>query len=297
MSYRGRFAPTPSGPLHFGSLVTALASWLDARYHRGEWRVRMDDLDPPREQPGAADTILRQLEAFGLHWDGALLYQSKRGDAYQAALNALMERGQAFYCTLSRQQLKALGNVHPGPSVAQPPGPDRAVRLTVPVAALCFDDRLQGRVCAQLADEEGPFVIRRRDGLFSYQLACALDDRDQGITDVVRGADLLTSTLRQIRVLDCLGATAPRYAHLPVILQPDGRGKISKSVGGAALNPDLKGPLTHAALTCLGLSPPAGLQQAPVTDLLQWARENWTPALLPRGTELPAPALLQGGQA
>ena len=177
--YRGRFAPTPSGPLHFGSLVTALAGWLDARYHGGQWLLRIDDLDPPRQQPGAVDTILRQLDAFQLHWDGEPVYQSRRSDRYQRAVDTLLAGGKAFYCTLSRKQLKALDHIHPGPAVAQPPGPDRAVRLAVPDTPLWLDDRLQGRVHADLALEGGAFVIRRRDGLFGYQLACDFSCLDQ----------------------------------------------------------------------------------------------------------------------
>ncbi|GAA5129678.1 tRNA glutamyl-Q(34) synthetase GluQRS [Alloalcanivorax gelatiniphagus] len=293
--YVGRFAPTPSGPLHFGSLVTALASWLDARHHGGRWLVRVDDLDPPRQQPGAVDAILDQLDRFGLHWDAAPLYQSRRGDAYAQAVARLLASGHAFHCTLSRKQLRALDNIHPGPGLAQPPGPDRAVRLTVAEGERCFQDRVQGRVCADLAREGGPFVIRRRDGLFAYQLACALDDADQGITDVVRGSDLLASTLRQLRVLECLEAPAPRYAHLPVIMDPAG-GKMSKSAGAAALDAQHPGAALFAALGCVGLTPPAGLAGAGVDEQLAWARHHWQPALLPSGRRQPPPACLRTAQ-
>lgn len=294
--YCGRFAPTPSGPLHFGSLVTALASWLDARYHGGEWWLRVDDLDPPRQQAGAVDVILRQLEAFGLEWDGQPLFQSQRTEAYQAAVERLLASRQAFYCTLSRKQLAAFGQVHPGRSMAQPAGPDRAVRLDVPRGNRCLQDRLQGRVCTDLYETGGAFVIRRRDGLFSYQLACALDDAEQGITEVVRGSDLLASTLRQLWVLECLGASAPRYTHLPVVIDPAGDGKMSKSAGAAAIDADHPGPTLHAALTCVGFQPPSALRTATVTEQLSWARHHWRPELLPRGRDMPAPALLQAGQ-
>ena len=153
--YRGRFAPTPSGPLHFGSLVTALAGWLDARYHGGQWLLRIDDLEPPRQQPGAVDTILRQLDAFQLHWDGDPVYQSRRGDHYQRAVDTLVTEGKAFYCTLSRKQLKALDHIHPGPAVAQPPGPDRAVRLdgsTSVGQAHCRDE-----ACPSIVRENRPY--------------------------------------------------------------------------------------------------------------------------------------------
>ncbi|MEO1900918.1 MAG: tRNA glutamyl-Q(34) synthetase GluQRS [Alcanivorax sp.] len=290
--YVGRFAPTPSGPLHFGSLVTALASWLDARHHGGRWLLRVDDLDPPRQQPGAVDTILHQLDRFGLHWDDTPLYQSRRGPAYADAVARLLDAGLAFHCTLSRKQLQALDNIHPGPAVAQPPGPDRAVRLTVPDGQVCFEDRIQGRVCADLAREGGPFVIRRRDGLFAYQLACALDDADQGITDVVRGSDLLASTLRQRRVLQCLGAPAPDYAHLPVIMDPAG-GKMSKSAGAAALDTARPSGALFAALSCVGLRPEKDLAGAGVDQQLTWARAHWRPEQLPRGRRQPPPAFLR----
>lgn len=288
--YRGRFAPTPSGPLHFGSLVTALAGWLDARYHGGQWLLRIDDLDPPRQQPGAVDTILRQLDAFQLHWDGPPVYQSRRGDHYQRAVDTLLAEGKAFYCTLSRKQLKALDHIHPGPAVAQPPGPDRAVRLTVPDTPLWLDDRLQGRVHADLALEGGAFVIRRRDGLFGYQLACALDDAEMAITDVVRGSDLLASTLRQQWVLECLGKAAPCYAHLPVVMDPAG-GKMSKSAGAAALDSERPGGFLFTALGYVGLTPPSTLRDAGVAEQLAWARANWTPAHQPGGRRLPPPSI------
>jgi len=288
--YRGRFAPTPSGPLHFGSLVTALAGWLDARYHGGQWLLRIDDLDPPRQQPGAVDTILWQLEAFQLHWDCAPVYQSGRNHAYQQAVDRLLVGGKAFYCTLSRKQLKALDDIHPGPVAAQPPGPDRTVRLAVPDTPRYLDDRLQGRVRADLALEGGAFVIRRRDGLFSYQLACALDDTELGITDVVRGSDLLASTLRQQWVLECLSKPAPCYAHLPVVMDPAG-GKMSKSAGAAAIDSERPGPFLFAALRCVGLTPPTELRAAVATEQLAWARAHWSPACQPGGRRLPPPSI------
>ena len=250
--YRGRFAPTPSGPLHFGSLVMALASWLDARRHQGEWLLRIDDIDPPREQPGAADSILQQLDAFALHWDGPVHYQSQRHQAYEAAVQQLLATGDAFYCQLSRRELDAMGNLHPGRSAAIRSTADAAVRLAVPTEPVCFDDRFQGRQCLDLNRQEGAFVIRRRDGLYAYQLACALDDADLAITDVVRGMDLLDSTPRQIHVLDCLGRTAPRYGHLPVVLGTDGH-KLSKSSGAAAIEDGQTPQTLKLALSHLGI--------------------------------------------
>ncbi len=276
---RGRFAPSPTGPLHLGSLVTALASWLDMRSRNGEWLVRIDDIDPPREVPGSADTILRQLEAHGLDHDGPVHYQSSRHQAYQAVVDQLLEQGHAFYCSLSRRQLAELGGVHPGPEQAVPPGPDRAIRLRVPERPLCFPDRLQGRYCVDLARTEGPFVIRRRDGLFAYQLASGLDEAALGITEVMRGADLIDSTARQIHVLDCLGLESPGWAHLPVITDRDGN-KLSKSRGAAALSQENPSENLRRALACLRMPAPDELRHAPVRELLAWALTHWQPQRL-----------------
>ena len=250
--YRGRFAPTPSGPLHFGSLVMALASWLDARRQQGEWLLRIDDIDPPREVPGAADTILRQLDAFALHWDGPVYYQSRHHDAYQSAVQQLLNQGDAFYCRLSRKELEAYNNLHPGKRLAVSSAKDAAVRLSVPTESLCFDDRFQGRQCCHLDQQEGAFVIRRRDGLFAYQLACAVDDADMAITDVIRGMDLIDSTPRQIHVLHCLQRSTPRYGHLPVVLDENGQ-KLSKSSGAAAINVAQAAATLQQALAHLGI--------------------------------------------
>ena len=270
---RGRFAPSPTGPLHLGSLVTALASWLDMRSRNGEWLVRIDDIDPPREVPGAADTILRQLEVHGLEYDGSPRYQSRHGEAFSAAVEELLAAGHAFHCSLSRRQLAGYGGVHPGPAVAVPPGPDRAIRLCVPREPVQFHDELQGPVSVAL-DAEGPFVIRRRDGLFAYQLASALDEVLLGITDVMRGTDLLESTARQLHVLHSLGHEGPRWAHLPIVVDTQGH-KLSKSEGAAALDPENPAANLARALTCLGVPPPQALQEAPVDALLQWALPQW----------------------
>lgn len=250
--YRGRFAPTPSGPLHLGSLVMALASWLDARQQQGEWLLRIDDIDPPREVAGAADTILYQLDAFALHWDGPVHYQSQRLPAYASAVQQLLNSGDAFYCQLSRKELEVLGNIHPGASLACHSSDDAAVRLAVPSTAICFDDRFQGQQCYRLDQQEGAFVIQRRDGYYAYQLACALDDADMAITDVVRGIDLIDSTPRQVHVLNCLQRTAPHYGHLPVVLDNNGK-KLSKSCAAAAIKANQVPSTLQKALQLLGL--------------------------------------------
>lgn len=292
MFYRGRFAPTPSGPLHFGSLVAALASWLEARHAGGEWLVRVDDLDPPREVPGAADTILRQLETFGLYWDGAVRYQSQRHPAYQQAVDTLLDSDHAFHCRLTRKQLAALNHNHPGISAAVPAADDTAIRLYVPDRELRYQDGIQGRISNNLHQDGGAFVIRRRDGLFGYQLACALDDADDGITHVLRGADLLDSTLRQRWLLECLGRPAPDYAHLPVVT--DGRNlKLSKSAGSEALDPARASQLLTAALRCMGLQPPSDLQGASPATLLAWATAHYPDHQWPAGRQQPLPDELQ----
>jgi glutamyl-Q tRNA(Asp) synthetase len=277
--YRGRFAPSPTGPLHLGSATTALASWLDARQQGGHWLVRMDDLDPPREVAGAADTILRQLDALGLYWDEPVVYQSTRQQAYQQAVDQLLGSGDAFYCRLSRRQLADYNHHHPGKSVAVPAGPDRVIRLAVPTEQLCFRDRLQGRQCASLQAEGGAFVVRRRDGLFAYQLACALDESDMEITHVVRGADLMASTLRQRLVLDKLGRTGPDYAHLPVLIDASGD-KLSKSAGSAMVDSSQPGPVLIRALSLLRQDPPPELERATGPEILDWAVHHWRPEAL-----------------
>src|SRR5690606_14701318 len=220
--YRGRFAPSPTGPLHLGSLLAALGSWLLARHHRGEWLVRMEDLDPPREVPGAAAEQLRTLAAFGLESDAPVLWQSTRGDAYQATLDRLLASGRAFACHCSRAALAADGGVHRHcvPGAARP---DPAIRLRVPDgASVAFDDAIQGRFERNVATAVGDFVLRRADGPWAYQLAVVVDDAAQGITDVVRGADLLDSTPRQILLQRALGLPTPGYAHLPLVVDAEG---------------------------------------------------------------------------
>src|SRR5574343_1441685 len=223
--YRGRFAPSPTGPLHFGSLVAAVGSYLDARTQGGEWLLRMEDVDTPRNVPGAADDILRTLTTFGFEWDGAVLYQSARFAAYGEALASLQQAGQAYGCACSRKEIADSathaaidgGLAYPGNCRhgLAPGRTARAWRLRVDDRELAFDDRLQGRVAQHLERDVGDFVLRRADGLFAYQLAVVGDDAWQDITHVVRGADLLASTPRQIYLLRCLGAAVPRYAHLP----------------------------------------------------------------------------------
>lgn len=291
LPYRGRFAPTPSGPLHFGSLVAALGSCLDARARGGAWLVRMEDVDPPRVAPGAADAILRSLEAYGLAWDGPVLWQGPRGEAYQAALEGLMRDGRVYGCTCTRKRIAETtrpgvdGPVYRGSCRGRPVGADRAWRFMVPDQRIAFQDRLLGRVACDLARECGDFVLRRADGVFSYQLAVVVDDAEQGISHVVRGADLLASTPRQIVLQQALGVPTPSYLHLPVVLDGAGQ-KLSKQTLAAPLDDARPLPALRQAATFLGLAVPAEI--ASLAEFWIWARSVWSPDTLPplRGKRL-----------
>lgn len=288
-TYRGRFAPSPTGPLHFGSLVAAVGSYLEARTRGGAWRVRMEDLDRPRVAPGAADIILRTLDAFGFEWDGEIMHQSSRHEAYAAALRRLEHRRALFPCACTRREvadsvLSLHGEpVYPGTCrYGLAPGRSRrATRVRVDDAVIAFDDAVQGRFEQNLASEVGDFVVVRADGVFAYQLAVTVDDADQGITDVVRGADLLASTPRQILLQQLLGLSTPRYLHLPVALSRGGE-KLSKQTRARPLaGADAPAGLWDA-LRFLGQNPPANLAGEPVRELWSWARANWSADAIPR---------------
>lgn len=283
--YRGRFAPTPSGPLHFGSLVTALASWLDARAHDGEWWLRIDDIDPPRQQAGAIDRICYQLESLGLCWDKKIL-QSSRHQAYAAAIDTLLNSGNAFYCRLSRRQLAAFPQGHPGRSAAVSDSHNAAVRLCVCDHIQDYSDLIAPAYRVNLQARGGAFVIRRRDGLYAYHLACALDDADFGMTHVIRGADLLAATPQQCHLLASLGRSTPLYGHLPLVVENGV--KLGKSLGSAAIDTRSPGQTLWRALAILGQRPPASLENATVTAILDWGVIHWEQALIPsQSIELP----------
>lgn len=285
-SYVGRFAPTPSGYLHFGSLVAALASYLDARAVGGRWLLRMEDLDPPREVPGAQDAILRTLETYGFEWDGELERQSERHAQYAAVTAHLLSQGLAYACICSRKQLEGYAGVYPGfCRNACHAEQNAAIRIRVPELDYHFIDRVQGEFHQHLGREVGDFVIRRRDGLFAYQLAVVLDDAWQGITDVVRGADLLDSTPRQLYLQELLGLPQPRYLHVPLIIQPDGH-KLGKSYRSPPLPADQAGPLLLRALRALGQPAPADLRDAAPRQLLEWGIAHWDATRIPRSRTL-----------
>jgi len=282
MAYVGRFAPSPTGALHFGSLVAALASWLDARAAGGRWQLRMEDLDRLRERPGATATILRQLEAAGLEWDGPVSYQSTRAACYERALEQLRSAGLTYPCGCTRREIadSALAidgaRIYPGTcrSGLAPGRRARALRLRAPEATVRFDDRLQGEIAQSVALEVGDFILRRADGAYAYQLAVVVDDAEQGVTDVVRGADLLDSTPRQIVLQRLLGLPTPRYLHVPVAVNAAGE-KLAKQDGAATAS---AGDLRRA-LSFLGHEPPDGM---PARELLAWARGRWDAARIPR---------------
>lgn len=297
--YRGRFAPSPTGPLHFGSLVAAVGSYLDARAHGGEWLLRMEDIDTPRNVPGAAEQILATLEAFGFEWDGPVLWQSQRAEAYAAALAQLTAAGLAYGCACSRKEIADSatrlaidgGLVYPGTCRDGLDGRvARAWRLRVNGREIHFADRLQGRVAQRLDREVGDFVLRRADGLFAYQLAVTVDDDFQGISDIVRGADLLASTPRQLWLQHCLGFAAPRYAHLPVASNAAGE-KLSKQTLAPALDVAKAAETLVGALRFLGQAAPAGLSRASVQEVWAWARENWQFAAIPHLAAIPLATL------
>lgn len=281
----GRFAPSPTGPLHFGSLLAAVASWLDVRTRDGHWWLRIEDLDPPREMAGAADRILRQVEAFGLEWDGSVLWQHTRHEAYQAAITQLQAEGQVFWCRCSRADLARHGGLlYPGTCRTHDHWRhDAAVRLRVPAGELTWSDGVFGPQTEDVAAQVGDFVIQRRDGLYAYQLAVVVDDAFQGVTEVVRGADLLDNTGRQIALQQLLGLPRLRYSHLPLAVNERGE-KLSKQTYAPPLpeSADLAGPVLSLALAALGHPVPAALEGAPPAEQLAWARATWQLDQVPR---------------
>lgn len=294
--YRGRFAPSPTGPLHFGSLVAAVGSFLEARTRGGEWLVRMEDLDPPRVAPGAADDILRALQAYGLEWDGSVARQSERSDAYHGALHRLRQGGRVYPCVCSRREIAdsavagSEGPVYPGTcreGVAAG-RTARSLRLSTQGATIEFDDAVQGRVAHDLERESGDFVLYRADEVYAYQLAVVVDDAEQGFTDVVRGADLLGSTPRQIYLQGLLGLPRPRYAHLPVAVNAAGE-KLSKQTFAVPLDASRPLPALVAALEFLGQRPPPELARGTLREFWDWALKNWNFARVPRARTAQAP--------
>lgn len=286
--YIGRFAPSPTGPLHMGSLVAAVAGFLDARANRGTWLLRMEDLDPPREPPGAADRILEQLQTFGLDWDGEVLYQSTRHEAYAEALEKLDHAGMTYACDCSRRRVREQGSVYDGRcrKRGERVGSPHAIRLRVEPESISFHDAIQGDYGQDMAGEVGDFVIRRKDGLFAYQLAVVVDDAWQGVTHVLRGYDLIDSTPRQVYLQRLLGLPTPAYAHIPILV--DRRGdKLSKQTFASAIAAAEAGRTLQRALAYLDLETPTELAGADCAQLLDWAIEHWELQRVPKLATIP----------
>lgn len=277
-TYTGRFAPSPTGQLHFGSLLAAVASFLQARHADGRWLIRMEDIDPPREVPGSAATIIQDLDRLGLRSDRPVLYQGQRTEAYQTAVDTLLRDGKAFACACSRKDLPSSGR-YPGTcrkGLAKGKAP-RTVRLSVDSKPIEFTDLVQGNISENLEAKVGDFVIWRADDLPAYQLAVVIDDEYQGITEVVRGADLLDSTARQIHLQRCLGLSTPFYAHIPLAMHSDGR-KLGKRYGSDPVVSVSAAQAVTLALKFLGQSPPPGMD---LEDLWRWAIAHWCLAAVP----------------
>jgi len=288
-NYRGRFAPSPTGPLHKGSLVAAVASYLEAKKHNGQWLIRMEDVDETRNVKGAADDILRSLEAFGFEWDEEVIYQTQRKQAYADALQQLKDKNLIYPCTCSRKDLKTLadngqlksspmGYIYPGICINQSfdtlTTDNYSTRIKTPASIIYFKDSLQGNYYQQLNTDSGDFIIQRRDGLFAYQLAVVVDDAMQNITHVVRGIDLIDSTPRQIYLQQCLNLPPLKYTHIPVILNSQGE-KLSKQTGAEGIGSIAKIPLLLDCLDFLGQDPPKELKTENLTTVWEWASAHW----------------------
>lgn len=277
--YIGRFAPSPTGPLHFGSLVAAVASYLQARVNDGLWLLRIEDIDPPREQPGASGEIVRTLERYGFEWDGDVIFQSTSSDAHEAGLASLIKHKLAYRCSCSRRDLTdaprgSMGTIYPGICRDGCDAGETAIRVRTDNSEIGFEDLLQSRITQQLESESGDFIIQRRDGLIAYHLAVVVDDEIQGVTEIVRGIDLIDSTPRQIWLQQLLAFQTPSYAHIPVVTHADGD-KLSKLTGAPGISQDEVEDTLVEALVVLQQRPPPELARATLPEIWSWATRNW----------------------
>jgi glutamyl-Q tRNA(Asp) synthetase len=282
-TYLGRFAPSPTGPLHFGSLVTAVASYCDAKANDGKWLLRMEDLDKPREQAGASDMILRQLEGFGFEWDSEVSYQSQRSDLYAEALKLLQNKDLTYPCTCTRKEIVDSTISHGIEGVVYPKtclqhavktNIEAAWRIKTPAEKIAYIDTIQGKISQTLSQDVGDFILKRADGLFAYQLAVVVDDAAQNISNVVRGADLLDSTPRQMYLQQLLNLPTPDYAHVPVASNTAGE-KLSKQTRAQPISTSLARHQLFDALVFLGQQPPAAIKNATLGEAWRWAIANW----------------------
>lgn len=296
VQYRGRFAPSPSGLLHFGSLIAALASFLEAKSfvnthgEQGKWLIRIEDIDPPREQAGASKEILSTLEAFGLHWDETVLYQSQQNHYYQELLQELHNHELSYFCQCTRADIKKIGGIYQGHCQAQKHAPKgSATRLVNQYGAFQFDDIFQGNVQCDKALANEDFIIHRKDGLFAYQLAVVADDIAQNINHVIRGCDLLEPTARQLTLYQTLNNSflpcqIPNYGHVPLAVSDEGY-KLSKQNKAPAIDKLKPQPVLHAALEFLGQQPPNELLSASTEEVIKWAILHWQTAKVPKQTQ------------
>lgn len=287
-NYKGRFAPSPTGPVHYGTLVAAVGSYLQARQNNGEWFIRMDDVDTVRVVDGADEDILYTLEQFGFEWNGEVTYQTKQIDSYQQALEMLISQSMIFPCLCSRKQLAKTGNsIYPGTCRHRtlPERKEHALRVLSQDINIEFDDIVMGKQHQNIKQQCGDFIVKRRDGLFAYQLAIVVDDAAQDITEVVRGADLLSSTHRQIYLQQLLNYSTPRYCHIPLAVDEAGK-KISKSEQATKVDIRNKEKLLANALSFLGQRPPKDLGKSQLIDIWLWAIEHWNINKVPKAENI-----------
>lgn len=283
-SYVGRFAPSPTGPLHFGSLLAAVASYSQAKTKNGKWLLRIEDIDPPREQPGSDKLIIEALEAHGFEWDGPVTYQGSFTSQHELLVQTLIDSGHAYPCSCSRRDLAEvprgpLGAIYPGTCRRGCLSNDVAIRVRTNDDPIEFRDALQGRHCQQLQSESGDFIIKRRDGLIAYHFAVVVDDYNQGITEIVRGIDLLDSTPRQIWLQQTLGFPTPTYMHIPAAVNDHGQ-KLSKSTGAPGIGIQQPGRTLFDAVDALRQNPPGELRAATPAEIWAWVLNNWAPDVL-----------------
>ncbi len=293
-TYKGRFAPSPTGPVHYGTLIAAVGSYLQAKKNNGEWLIRMEDVDITRKVDGADVEILKTLESFGFEWDGEIIYQSKQTEHYEQALDQLISQSLVFPCLCSRKQLaESNSDIYPGTCRFRhlPEKKEHALRIIATDTTIEFNDSVMGKQSQNIKQQCGDFVIKRRDGLFAYQLAVVVDDNLQNITEIVRGSDLLDSTARQIYLQRLLHYPTPGYCHLPLAVDDAGN-KISKSEGATKIELQHKEKLLVSVLEFLGQNPPEDLVQSNIKDIWSWGIEHWDDTHIPSKTHI-QPALSQ----
>lgn len=287
--YIGRFAPSPSGPLHFGSLVAAVGSYLQAKSQHGMWQVRIEDIDPPREVDGASEDILKTLLAYGLQWDGPVIYQSQQSANYETVLTSLINQNLCYACCCTRKMIKQQGGLYLGTCRdLNNPLIDNALRinlLSISHKPTYFEDQLQGNINVAPSEVEDDFIIKRKDGLYAYNLAVVVDDIEQGITEIVRGSDLISTTGKQLCLYQLLGANQPNYVHLPVAVSSPGL-KLSKQNHATAVDTLNPTPILKKVLAFLGHPVPKDIPQQSCPEILFWAIQHWSLDKVPKQREI-----------